>query len=198
MAKILIACNNDYSEDLHHFFQSCADIAKQHCVDNNHTYTFVDPPFLIESNVIPQMQNHQLCFIVAHGGPDGIYNESGNDVISTHTTNYVFANKGLYTISCSCFQNLYLELHRLGLKLFVGYNTPFYLGEDEDAFCDCAIEGLKHILKGETKAMAHKAMLDKFDKVIESLPFFDKNLLLRNKESLRFEGEDNISINELV
>ena len=197
MADILIACNNDANVELHNFMQSCADVARQYCVDNNHSYTSVVPPSLIESNVIPPMQKHQLCFIAAHGDSDGIYNENDADVITIRTTNYAFADKGLYTIACSCAQNLYPELNRLGIKLFVGYNAPFIVGDDEDAFCDCAVEGMKHILQGKTKSEAYKAMLDKYDDVIKTLSFKDKIRLLRDKERLRFEGEDNTTIANL-
>lgn len=194
MANILIAYNNDANVDLHGFMQSCADSARQCCVDNNHAYTSVVPPSLTESNVIPSMQNHQLCFIAAHGDSEGVYNEKDADVITTHTTNYNFVDKGLYTVACSCAQKLYPELYRIGLKLFVGYNAPFIVGDDEEAFCDCALEGLKYILQGKTKAAAHKAMLDKYDEVIKSLPFKDKIRLLQDKERLMFEGEESITI----
>ena len=152
---------------------------------------------MIESNVIPPMQDHQLCFIAAHGDSDGVYNEKNADVITTRTTNYAFANKGLYTIACSCAQNLYPELHRSGLKLFVGYNAPFIVGDDEDAFCICAVEGIKQILQGETKSAAYIAMLNKFDIVIKTLSFKDKIRLLRDRERLKFEGDDNTTIANL-
>lgn len=194
MANILIAYNNDANVDLHGFMQSCADAARQCCVDNNHTYTSVIPPSMTETNVISPMQNHQLCFIAAHGDSDGVYNEMDEDVITTRTTNYAFADKGLYTIACSCAQNLYPKLRRLGLKLFVGYNAPFIVGDDEDAFCDCALEGMKHILQGSTMSIAYKAMLDKYDEVIKTLSFQDGIRLLRDKERLKFEGEENMTI----
>lgn len=197
MASILIAHNNDVNVNLHGFMQSCADAARQYCVDNNHAYSSMMPPFLTESNVVPSMQNHQLCFIAAHGDANGIYNEKDADVITTHTTNYIFKDKGLYTVACSCAQGLYPELHRLGLKLFVGYNAPFIVGNDEEAFCNCALEGLKYILQGKTIAVAHKAMLDKYDKVIKTLSFPDQILLLRDKERLKFEGEECATIAEM-
>ena len=40
MANVLIACNNADSVDLHNFLQSCADLARQQCVDFNHNYSF--------------------------------------------------------------------------------------------------------------------------------------------------------------
>ena len=68
---------------------------------------------------------------------------------------------------------------------------------EEDAFCDCAVEGMKHILQGKTKSEAYKAMLDKYDEVIKSISFKDKIRLLRDKERLKFEGEDNTTIANL-
>lgn len=198
MANILIACNNDTNVVLHSFMQYCADVAKQYCVDNGHLYSFVEPPRFTENEIITPMQNHHLCFVAAHGDYNGVYNEISDDVITVRTTNYAFANKGIYTVACSCAQNLHPELHRIGLKLSVGYNDAFIVGDDESAFCDCALEGLKHILQGKTKAEAHKAMLDKYDEVIATLPFHDGILLLHDKERLVFEGRDDVSIADLV
>lgn len=198
MTKILIACNNDASIDLHNFMQSCADLAKQYCVDYNHSYSFVEPPRLTEREVISPMLDHQICFIAAHGDTYGIYNENGEDVITTRTTNYNFSNKGFYSVACSCAQHLHPELMRIGVKFFVGYNVPFVVGDDEVPFCECALEGLKHILDGESKKVAHKAMLDRFDKEIETATFTDKIRLLRDKEHLVFDGEDNVSLNDMI
>lgn len=198
MANILVACNNGPGTDLHNFMQSCADEARQICVDNTHNYTLVEVPQLTEHNVISAMPNHQICVIAAHGDADGVYNENDTDVVTTHTTNYIFANKGFYSISCSCAQNLCPELIRIGLSIFVGYDAPFYVGDSENAFLDCAIEGLSQLLKGQTKSVAHKAMLDKFDAVIKTLSFKDQLLLLHNKEHLIFAGEDCISLNCLA
>lgn len=198
MANILIACNNDSEIELHSFFQTCADTARQYCVDNCHTYTSIQPPYLQEAAVIDSMQCHQLCFVAAHGDFDGIYNENEEDVITTRTTNYAFADKGIYTVACFCGQNLHPELHRLGLKLSVGYNAPFIVGDNEEAFCDCALEGLKHLLQGKTKVEAHNATLNKYDEVIATLPFTDKIRLLHNKECLVFRGEETVSLLDLV
>lgn len=197
MANILIASNNDPNTDLHNFMQSCADEARQICVDNSHHYSIVSVPHFTESGVISPMSSHQICFIAAHGDADGVYNENDTDVVTTRTTNYNFANKGFYSISCSCAQNLYPELMRIGLHIFVGYRAPFYVGDREDAFLDCAIEGLKQLLTGKTKKVASKAMLDKYDEIIETLPFKDRLLLLHNKENLVFAGDDNCSLEDL-
>ncbi|MBQ6068885.1 MAG: hypothetical protein IJK84_05220 [Bacteroidales bacterium] len=198
MANIFIACNNDPGTVLHNFMQSCADEARQICVDNNHNYTYVGVPELTEANVIPPMADHKICFIAAHGDEDGVYNENDADVVTTRTTNYNFANKGFYSISCLCAQNLCPNLMRIGLSLFVGYSAPFYVGEQEDAFLDCAIEGLKQLLNGQSKDVAYKIMLNKYDKVIDTLPFKDKILLLHNKESLVFAGDGGISLSDLM
>ena len=198
MASILVACNNDMNVDLHNFMQYCADVAKQYCRDHNHDFTSVVPPFLTETNVLTTMQNHHICFIAAHGDADGVYNEKDLDVITTRTTNYSLANKGLYTVACSCAQNLYNELSRIGLKLFVGYNAPFIVGDNEEVFCECALEGLKHILQGKTLDIAYQEMLNKYDEAISHQSFKDKIFLLRNKERLVFSGEDTVSLSDLI
>ena len=87
---------------------------------------------------------------------------------------------------------------RLGSKFFVGYNLPFIIGDDEVSFCECALEGLKLILDGQPKKVAHKAMLDRFDEVIKTASFKDKIRLLHDKEHLVFDGEDNASLADLI
>jgi len=198
MAKILIASNNDPGTALHNFMQSCADEARQICADTNHDYTSIHVPRLTESNIIPSMGDYKICFIAAHGDADGVYNEKDEDVVSTRTTNYNFAQKGFYAISCSCAQNLCPELMRIGAVIFVGYNDSFFVGDNEDAFLECAIEGLKQLLNGQPKNVAHKAMLDKYDEMIDTLPFKDRLLLLHNKERLVFTGDGNITIKDLL
>lgn len=198
MANILIAYNNAANTNLHGFLQSCADEARQLCTDNNYRYTLLYPPDLTESHVVQSMENFQICFVAAHGDPDGVYNEKEVDVVSTRTTNYVFNKKGFYSIACSCGQNLCPELMRIGLGLFVGYTEPFIVGDNEEFFLDCAMEGLRALLQGECKKEAFHAMLNKFDEVIKLLPFEDQIKLLHNKERLVFAGDDTISINDLI
>ena len=108
MGKVLIAYNNNSETVLHDFFESCADEAKQICFDNGIDYSAVCPPDLNEQNVISVMPELHLCFLVGHGDADGIYNEKGEPVVSTRTTNYNFNGKGFYSIACSCAQNLQL------------------------------------------------------------------------------------------
>lgn len=52
MESVLIAYNNAPNTELHTFFESCADDAKQFCFDYKHTYTPVCPPNLTEQNVV--------------------------------------------------------------------------------------------------------------------------------------------------
>ena len=89
---------------------------------------------------------------------------------------------------------------KIGLKFFVGYKKPFTVGDNENLFRECAMEGLKCILEGKSKAVAYKEMLDIYDKIIENnnLSWQEEVKLLRNKESLVFEGEDNLSLSDLV
>lgn len=198
MANVIIACNNDSSVDLHNFLQLCADLARQQCVDYNHNYSFIEPPLLTEQKVLTPMSNHQICFIAAHGDAYGVYNENDKDVVTTRTTNYTLEGKGFYSVACSCGQGLCPELMRIGLRFFVGYNAPFVVGDDEESFCKCALEGYRCILDGESKKVAHQAMLDKYDEVINSASFIDQLRLLYDKEHLVFDGEDNVSLTDLI
>ena len=198
MANILIACNNDSNVNLHDFMQLCADYAKQYCFDYNHKYIFIEPPFLTDKNILTNMDSNHVCFLAAHGDAYGVYNEASEDVVTTRTNNYAFVNKGVYTVACSCAQNLCSELMRIGAKFFVGYDKPFIVGNDEKAFCECAMEGLKHFLNGRTKDESYKVMLNKYDEIIKTLSFKDQVRMLRNKESLVFCGEDNVLLTDMI
>lgn len=182
---------NDKS-DLRDLFEACADEARQACVDNNISFNRVFPPDLTEENVINAMFKHQLCFIAAHGDCDGIYNENKGEVISTRTTNYIFCGKGLYSIACSCAENLHPHLQGIGLKFFVGYKSLFTTRGHIEPFVISAMSGFKSFLSGDSIKVAKEKMLASFDEQIE---FLDNEapiaaaLLLKNKEALVFEFE---------
>ena len=101
MSSVLIAYNNDCNTELHHFFESCSDEAKQACLDNKITFESVCPPNLNADKVCGKMESNSLCVIVSHGINGEIINENNEEVISIHTTNYNFANKGLYFLFSS-------------------------------------------------------------------------------------------------
>lgn len=188
--KILIAYDNRSSG--RDFFEGCHDEARDTLVSLKLNYTTISPPDLTEANVIKVMEEHTVCFIAAHGKPDGIYNDSDEDVISTRTTNYNFEGKGLYTISCSCGENLYPELNRIGLQFFVGYNKEFKIRGDIDPFVRSAISGFECILRGMDINEVRAKMSETFDKEIERLRKVGRKLdaiyLLDNKEALVCEG----------
>ena len=188
MEHILIGYNNASASDLHFFFESCADDAKQFCVNNSHTYEPISPPNLLEWTKCPNINTFSIFFFACHGDPEGIYNENYDDIVSTRTTNYDLAGKTLYAVSCMCGDKLMPELKRIGLNTFVGYDGPLRIVESEPMFRECAMEGLKAILEGEEKAVARKRMLDKYTECINNTD--DENVqmyLLDNREHLCFE-----------
>lgn len=192
MGKVLIAYNNDSGADLHDFFESCADEAKQICVDKGIDYTAVCPPDLDEQSVVGVMPVHHLCFIAAHGDADGIYNQDDEAIVSTRTTNYNFKGKGLYSVACLCAQNLHPHLKTLGLRFFVGYNDTFNVRGQHAPFINSAMAGLKSFLSGESADVAKEKMLTTYDEQIVALDATDPMAaieLVHNKEALVFEGE---------
>ena len=200
MGKVLIAYNNDSSTVLHDFMESCADEAKQICADNTIEYSTICPPDLKEQSVIGVMPNHQLCLLVSHGDSDGIYNDYDEAVVSTRTTNYNFNGKGLYTIACSCAQNLYPHLKTIGLRLFVGYKDTFNVRGERVPFIHSAMAGLKSFLNGDSVETAQEKMLAMYDKQIAILDVTDPMSaveLVHNKEALVFEYESEICLDDL-
>ena len=200
MGKVLIAYNNDSGAVLHDFLESCADEAKQICADNGIDYSSVCPPDLNEQSVVGVMPNHHLCFIAAHGDADGIYNEDNKAIVSTRTTNYNFKGKGLYSVACSCAQNLHPQSKTLGLQFFVGYNDTFNVRGERDPFVNSAMAGLKSFLSGENVEVAKEKMLATYDEQIALLDARDPMAaieLVHNKEALVFDGENTLVFSDL-
>lgn len=200
MGKVLIAYNNDSGTVLHDFLESCADEAKQICADNGIDYTAVCPPDLDEQSVVGVMPDHHLCFIAAHGDTDGIYNQDGEAIVSTRTTNYNFKGKGLYSIACLCAQNLHPHLKALGLRFFVGYNDTFNVRGEHAPFVNSAMAGLKSFLSGESADVTKEKMLTTYDEQIVALDATDPMAaieLVHNKEALVFEGEGTLVFPDL-
>ena len=200
MGKVLIAYDNDSGTVLHDFLESCADEAKQICVDNGIDYTAVRPPDLNEQSVVGVMPDHHLCFIAAHGDADGIYNQDGEAIVSTRTTNYNFKGKGLYSVACLCAQNLHPHMKALGLRFFVGYNDTFNVRGEHAPFINSAMAGLKSFLSGESADVAKEKMLTTYDEQIVALDATDPMAaieLVHNKEALVFEGEGTLVFSDL-
>lgn len=197
---MLIAYNNDSRTVLHDFLESCADEAKQICVDNGVDYSSVCPPDLNEKSVVGVMPDHHLCIIAAHGDVDGIYNEDDEAFVSIRTTNYNFKDKGLYSVACLCAQNLYPHLRTLGLRFFVGYNDTFNVRGERDPFVNSALAGLKSFLSGESADVAKEKMLTTYDEQIVALDATDPMAaveLVHNKEALVFDGEGSLVFSNL-
>lgn len=199
MRKALIAYNNDSGIVLHDFFESCADEAKQICLDNKVDYTAACPPNMNEQIVCDAMSAHQICVIAGHGDSDGIYNELGKSVVSCGTTNYNFNGKGFYSVACSSAQNLYPHLKSLGLLFFVGYNDTFRVKGDTEPFVNSAMAGLKSFLSGDDTKTAKEKMLDEYDAQIAALDeeSWEAKFLVHNKESLVFNSDNNLVFTDL-
>lgn len=187
MENVIVSYNNDPSTHLHDFFESCADDIKQKCVDCGHKYTSVCPPYLNHKNVIEAMEDNTICFVAAHGTDDAILNETEEEILSNHTTNYVLDGKVFYSVSCLCGISLGPELKRIGVSLFVGYKDNFKVGTNEELFKLAAISGLKSILDGDNFEEAKKKMYDCFDACIDSADFWDGAFLLHDRDCLMFE-----------
>lgn len=204
MSSVLIAYNNDCNTELHHFFESCSDEAKQACLDNKITFESVCPPNLNADKVCGKMESNSLCVIVSHGINGEIINENNEEVISIHTTNYNFANKGLYALACYSGLDLKDELIRIGIKFFVGYSDSWMIGTDKELFLKCALQGLKDFLSGKSKKDAKECMISTYKNTIKDMPSnsfednFQKMLMINNLESLVFEGEDDLLFSDLA
>ena len=63
MENILIAYNNDPNSELHLFFESCADDAKQFCVDNQRLLWICLSAWTLVCNVTPNIHTFFYIFL---------------------------------------------------------------------------------------------------------------------------------------
>lgn len=200
MGKLLIAYNDDSEVELHDFFSSCADEARQICCNYSVDYSMIYPPNLNEENVIGAMRSHSLCVIAAHGSPDGVFYEKDQYIVSLKTTNYNFRGKGFYGITCSCGENLSSNLQSLGLRFFIGYKDTFNIRGNDEPFVISALSGLKSFLSGDTLKDAYNTMLSVYDEQIshyETEDMWTAIELVHDKEALMFRGEESLRFKDL-
>lgn len=201
MGKVLIAYNNEPGTVLRDFIELCSDEAKQICVDNQMDFTSVCPPTFDEQHVVGGMGLHNLCVVIAHGDPYGIYNEKDEDVVSTRTTNYNLAGKGMYSVVCLCAQHLLPHLQAIGIRFFVGYDKDFSVVGDREPFMTCVMAGMRSFLSGEDVSQAKAKMLQVYDEQIAELDKTNPREaieLAHDREALVFYGEDHIKLSDLA
>lgn len=201
MAKVLIAFNNDVSEENRQFFEAYATDVRNYCYANRHDVEILCPPNLTEDNFMRLAGNCVVCYVASHGTTDSVVNEKWDPFVSIRTTNYNLAGKCFFAVSCNCAGELRAELLRIGLKLFVGYRNEYtdYIGSDE--FQICANSGLKFFINGCTVAEMRKHMEAEYDKYFDILnqrSAIMADALLDNKEALVIDGEDALTINDLI
>lgn len=201
MGSVLIAYNIEPGTVLRDFIELCSDEAKQICVESQMDYTSVCPPAFDEHTVVGEMATHILGVVVAHGDSYGIYNEKDEYVVSTRTTNYNFANKGMYCVVCLCAQHLLPHLQAIGIKYFVGYEKEFSVVGDRIPFMTSAMSGLRSFLSGDNVSQAKAKMLQVYDEQIAELDKTNPRAaieLAHDRESLVFYGEDHLRLSDLV
>lgn len=200
MGKVLIAYNDDASENSRQFFDDCAIDIRNYCIGKSFDYDLLTPPNLTELQFMDKAQYSKICYVASHGRPDSVVNEEGEEFVSTRTTNYNLNGKCFFAVSCFCAQNLKDELLRIGLKLFVGYRDKYTEFPGYDEFMQSANCGLKVFIDGQNVAQMKESIYAEYDRLFNILN--GKNplaadALLDNKESLVIEGDDDLTIKKL-
>lgn len=202
MNNVLVAFNSRPDDAACSFFQGCADEARQICFDLRIPITSKTGEGFTEQNIMDAMSSHSFCIFAAHGSPDSIVNENGDEVISIRTTNYALKGKGLYAISCSCGLCLMPELRRIGIEMFTGYKDDFMFSGDESVFVNCALSGFRSFLQGNSLDQVKNDMYAAFDEAIQnaenSEDVFIKMYLLHDKEALVFHGSPDLTFATLI
>jgi hypothetical protein len=91
-------------------------------------------------------------------------------------------------------------MQRIGLRLFVGYNSGFGVAGDISPFVESVMSGLSSFLSGNNVATSRNYMNSVFDEQIAILEEINPNaahLLLHDKEHLVFEGDDDLVFDDL-
>ncbi|WP_295367277.1 hypothetical protein [uncultured Prevotella sp.] len=200
-AKVLIAYNDDISEPSRQFFYDCATDIRNHCIQKDVYYQTIAPSKLTETNIMAAVYDSNICYIAAHGTKCSIINEQEEDIISTHTTNYNFNGKSLFAVSCYCAQILKDELMKIGLKLFVGYNSSFTEFPGYEEFYTSANSGLKAFVEGASVDEMRKIMNGIYDECYKSLEVKNPlaaDALFDNREALVIAGEGNLHLSDLL
>ncbi len=201
MEKILIAYNDDVSENSRQFFDCCATDIRNYCLERSFNYDLLTPPNLTESQFMKMAQDSQICYVASHGRPDSVVNEEDVEFVSTKTTNYSLSGKCFFTVSCYCAQNLKDELIRIGLKLFVGYRDKYTEFPEYNEFMQSANYGLKVFIDGLSVAQMKDSIYAEYDRLFDELnkkSAMVADALLDNKESLVIEGDDDLTIKNLA
>lgn len=63
MEKILIAYNDDVSENSRQFFDCCATDIRNYCLERSFNYDLLTPPNLTESQFMKMAQDSQICYV---------------------------------------------------------------------------------------------------------------------------------------
>lgn len=201
MITVLIAYNNDENEKCGHFFEDCATDIRNHCLTHGVDVQLLTPPDLTEEKFSKQAATSQICYIASHGSPNSVLNEKGEDFISTNTANYSLNGQCFFSVSCHCAKELKDALFRIGLKLFVGYNNTYTFFPNCDEFTQSANSGLKAFIEGMSVAQMKEYIYAEYDrlyKVLDKKSAIMADALLDNKEAIIVEGEDTLTINDLV
>lgn len=201
MGKVLIAYNDDVSENSRQFFDDCATDIRNYCIGKSFDYDLLAPPNLTEVQFMDKAQDSKICYVASHGRPDSVVNEEEEEFVSTRTTNYNLNGKCFFAVSCFCAQNLKDELLRIGLKLFVGYRDRYTEFPGYDEFTQSANYGLKVFIDGQNVAQMKNSIYAEYDRLFDVLnekSALAADALLDNKESLVIEGDDNLTIANLT
>ena len=201
MEKVLIAYNDDVSENSRQFFYDCATDIRNYCLTKGLDVDLLTPPNLTESQFMEVALNSKICYVAVHGQADSVVNEDDVEFVSTKTTNYNLNGKCFFAVSCNCAQELKDELIRIGLKLFVGYRDKYTEFPGYDEFMQSANHGLKVFIDGKNVAQMKNDIYAEYDRLFnekKKKSAMAADALLDNKESLVIDGDDNLTIENLI
>lgn len=170
--KVLIAFNNAPEEENSFFFTDCADIARQISSDVKISYDYIEFDRLNHADlqsIVYTVEGDYIFVAASHGTTTSLVNAKSEEYLSKTVNEYLFNGNIVYSLACSCGDDLADYLIQTGTRVFWGYKAQHQFTFGESAFAECALEGLKYLIKGANVEEALEKAYEKYDDKIDEL-----------------------------
>ncbi|MNI72157.1 hypothetical protein D3C73_1280790 [compost metagenome] len=139
------------------------------------------------ATIVNNVDCNYIFLAASHGTVNSLVDANYDDFLSLTVNEYLFHSNIIYSLACLSGTELGEFLVSRGVKCFWGYKDSHFFIYNELVFVECALEGLKHLLAGDSIENSFLATKNKYDVKIEELyeinPF-STSQLLANKDSL--------------
>ena len=194
MIKIILAYDED-NYTLGEYFAYCAFNISQYFNDEQHGIIKITGRVLNSAYIDLELSKHEnipfLFIAYSHGTKHSLI--SDEEYLSNSSNLLPFQDSFFYTFSCSSGIELGMNLIDNGAKVFIGYKSDVYIITTyQQIFAECANEGMKYFLKGESVENSFLKMIEKHNDEIDNIyskNFFVASTIRQNRDSLILKGK---------